>query len=349
VTAPPELPFFAPETLEDASPPAQALAAWVENARDAYPPNTRRAWRADWRLFAAFCAAENEAALPATAETVTDYLKHLGALERPKRLTTMRRYLSTIARAHRAAGLANPCDTELVRTRLRAIARQFPSRPRQVRALNWEQLPRFLNLDRATPQHIRACALVCVAYDAMLRRSELVAIDWEDIEASVDGAGTVLIRRSKTDTEGEGFRAYLSPEAMGFLEAWAAASVTSETRTGPVFRSITKGGMIGPRLGAQSVATLYKQLAREIGMVEADVAAVSGHSLRVGAAQDLVALNLELAAVMREGRWKSTRMPMQYAENLLAGRGAMAKAALLQQRSASIRTSGDLSKQPTET
>jgi hypothetical protein len=44
----------------------------------------------------------------------------------------------------------------------------------------------------------------CVAYDTMARRSELVALDVEDIEFLEDGTGRALIRRSKTDQAGEG-------------------------------------------------------------------------------------------------------------------------------------------------
>jgi hypothetical protein len=33
-----------------------------------------------------------------------------------------------------------------------------------------------------------------------------------------------------------------------------------------------------------------------------------GHSVRIGAMQDLLALNIDLAPVMQAGRWKSTAM-----------------------------------------
>jgi hypothetical protein len=55
-----------------------------------------------------------------------------------------------------------------------------------------------------------------------------------------------------------------------------------------------------------------------------DPAAISGHSARVGMAQDLVAGGADLPAVMQAGRWKSPTMPARYAERLLAKRGAMA-------------------------
>jgi hypothetical protein len=52
----------------------------------------------------------------------------------------------------------------------------------------------------------------------------------------------------------------------------------------------------------------------------------------VGAAQDLLALNIDLASVMQAGRWKSARMPMRYAEHVLAARGGMVRAAAAQGR-----------------
>jgi hypothetical protein len=54
---------------------------------------------------------------------------------------------------------------------------------------------------------------------------------------------------------------------------------------------------------------------------------VSGHSTRVGATQDLAALDIDLAAITQAGGWKSTRMPLQYAEKIHAARSAMARAA----------------------
>jgi hypothetical protein len=61
---------------------------------------------------------------------------------------------------------------------------------------------------------------------------------------------------------------------------------------------------------------------------------VSGHSVRVGATQDLQSLNIDLASIMQSGRWKSSRMPMRYGEEILAARGGMARAAAQQERDA---------------
>ena len=71
-------------------------------------------------------------------------------------------------------------------------------------------------------------------------------------------------------------------------------------------------------------------------MTAEEVEGVSGHSIRVGATQDLLALNIDLGSVMQAGRWKTTTMPMRYGEHQLAGRGAMARAADSQGRDAKV-------------
>jgi hypothetical protein len=92
-------------------------------------------------------------------------------------------------------------------------------------------------------------------------------------------------------------------------------------------------GRIGERLSVDGVAQAFKRVARWIGLPAEQVAAVSGHSIRVGATQDLLALNIDLASVMQAVRWKTTAMPMRYGEHVLVARGAMARAAVRQRRS----------------
>ena len=81
------------------------------------------------------------------------------------------------------------------------------------------------------------------------------------------------------------------------------------------------------RLNPGSIAPIFKRVAQWIGMPARFVDAVSGHSTRVGATQDLAALDIDLAAITQAGGWKSTRMPLQYAEKINAARSGMARAA----------------------
>jgi hypothetical protein len=91
-------------------------------------------------------------------------------------------------------------------------------------------------------------------------------------------------------------------------------------------------GRIGERLSVDAIAQAFKRVAKWIRMPAEEVAHVSGHSIRVGATRDLLALNIDLASVMQAGRWKTNRMPMRYGENVLAARGGMARAAAVQGR-----------------
>jgi integrase len=185
----------------------------------------------------------------------------------------------------------------------------------------------------------RERALLCVAYDTMARRSELVALGLEDVDFLPDGTGRALIRRSKTDQAGEGSTAYLSRTTVRYLKLWLK---TARIKEGAVFRRVIgRGtvttdkhgrGRIGERLSVDAIAQAFKRVAKWIGMSEDEVSQVSGHSIRVGATQDLLALNIDLASVMQAGRWKTNRMPMRYGEHALAAHGGMARAAEAQGR-----------------
>jgi integrase len=301
---------------------ATALRTWDAMAQGAYPPNTVRAWRADWRSFTLFCSTNAESPLPASPHTVRAYVLH--CMAHAKKPATIRRYLATIARAHRAAELLSPCASEPVRLALKEMQRAMPARQRQARPLVWTEIKQFLGTAGKGIRADRERALLCVAYDTMARASELVALNIEDMTFAADGTGAALIRRSKTDQAGEGAQAYLSPETVKHVQQWIKIGNITE---GAVFRRLVGRKIVGPRLHVDIIADIFKRVGRWIQLPEEQVAELSGHSIRVGATQDLLALNIDLASVMQAGRWKSTHMPMRYGEHVIAARGAMARAA----------------------
>src|SRR6202044_1809337 len=91
-------------------------------------------------------------------------------------------------------------------------------------------------------------------------------------------------------------------------------------------------GRIGGRLSPEAVARAFKAVARYLKLPAEDIEGISGHSVRVGATQDLLALNVDMASVMREGRWKSVRMPMRYGEHVMAARRSEEHTSELQSR-----------------
>ena len=314
--------LLGPIAPEDTAKALTALSAWDAMAESAYSKNTRRGWKADGAVFQAFCERAGLAFFPALPLSLRQFIDHcMGVGKRP---ATIRRYLATIARAHLAAGLTSPCASEPVRLALKEMGQKTSARQRQARPLGWTEIKKFIDAAGKGLRADRERTLLCVAYDTMARRSELVALDVVDLTFAADGSGTALIRRSKTDQAGEGARAYLSRETIRHLHQWMA---TAGIGDGAVFRRLIGRKRVGERLHADIVADIFKRVGKWIGLPAEDVAAISGHSIRVGATQDLLVLNIDLASVMQAGRWKSTHMPMRYGEQVLASRGGMARAA----------------------
>lgn len=318
---------------------AERLVEHGRAARGAFADNTIRALAADSRIFAAWCRESGRAMLPASSQTVADFIDAQAEL---KSRATVERYRSSIAALHRAAGLPNPCNDELVRLAVKRMSRAKGRRQKQAEPLNRPSIERMLERKTPTRLHrrvteaareipliaMRNAALVAVAYDTLLRRSELVALLVEDLERGVDGSGTILVRRSKADQEAEGSIKYLAPDTMGHVTAWLAGA---SLERGPLFRPLTKGGLVGTAaLGDAEVYRLYREIAASAGVKLARPP--SGHSTRVGATQDMFAAGFELLEVMQAGSWKTPAMPARYGERLRAQRGAARKLATLQNR-----------------
>ena len=291
--------------------PLAALLEWQGMAEGGYSPNTLRAQKADGAIFQAFCESRREAYLPADPKTIRAFIEH--CVNDGKKPATIKRYVATIARVHVAAGLLNPCSSEAVRLGLKKMGRETSARQDQAHPLNWKDIKEFIESAGEGLRADRERAMLCVAYETLARRSELVALEIRDIEFRPDRTGLAVIRRGKTDAEGQGRVAYLSRETVRWLKVWLEHAGIEE---GTVFRRLIGKNQIGVALNSGSIAAIFKRVAKWIGMPGRFVAQVSGHSTRVGAAQDLAELDIDLAAITQAGGWKSPRMPLQYAEKI---------------------------------
>jgi len=290
------------------------LAAWTAAAADALADNTQRAYRSDSAAFADWCALGQVVSLPAAPETVVSFLKSQSASGLA--VATIRRRASSIARLHTAAGLANPCEHELVRLALKGIARHRGTDQKQAAPITQrDAITIAVRLGNAT-KDLRDLALVLVGRDLLARSAELVSLTVEDVEFDADGA-VINLRRAKTTTEAVPY--FIGRDAAKALAAWLArAGITS----GAVFQTLTKGGnATGRAIDTRDVRRILKSVAADCG-IEGDI---SGHSLRVGMAQDLVAADLDLASVMQAGGWKSPAMVARYSARVSARRGAVAR------------------------
>src|ERR1700678_1652848 len=311
---------MAPKPLPDG--PLAALLEWQAMAEGAYSANTLRAQKADGAIFQTFCESRSQPYLPADPKTIRAFIDD--QVKASKKPATVKRYVATIARVHIAAGLLNPCSSEAVRLGLKKMGRETSARQDQAHPLSWKDIKEFIESAGEGLRADRKRAMLCVAYETLARRGELVALKVRDIEFWPNGTGQALIRRGKTDAEGQGRVAYLSRETVKWLRIWLQHAKITE---GPIFRRLIGRDEIGDALHPGSIAPIFKRVAQWIGMPARFVDEVSGHSTRVGAAQDLAELDIDLAAITQAGGWKSPRMPLQYAEKINVARSGMARAA----------------------
>jgi integrase len=306
---------------------AARLVRLSRRSERALAPGTVRALRTDIARWVAWCAEAGRLPLPARPQDVADFLEARAAQWSP---ATLRRVLAALARLHRVLGIADPTkDDEVHLARaaaLRMCAERGAGRPRQAAGLTVHATEACVAplgerlIDR------RDLALVLVARDLLARRSELVALQVTDLAPAVTGGATVQIVRSKTDQAGQGAVRYIGRAAYAAVSAWLEAAAITD---GPLFRSVHVTGRVGAALHPQKVTEILKKLARRAGpalwRLGVDPERVSGHSPRVGMAQDLVAAGFELGAIMQAGRWKSPAMVARYTEALAAEEGAVAQ------------------------
>ena len=305
---------------------AEQIGHFVQAARNAFSGNTERAVKSDLGIFLKWCTARGEEALPAKPETIAAFVDAMAEVRAP---ATVRRYVASVAVAHRVAGQAKAHASTPVRLALQRMYRRKGRRQDQAKGLTWPLRQRLLEAAGGRLIDVRNRALLAVAYDAMLRRSELTALQVTDLLEEMQGDATLLLRRSKTDVEGRGEILYLARDTVRLVRAWLDRAGISEGR---LFRSVSKSGRAGEWLDPSQVPRIFKAMAREAGLPAKVVDGLSGHSARVGAAQDMIAAGIELPAVLQAGRWKSTAMVNRYGERLLARRSGIAQLARLQHR-----------------
>ena len=165
---------------------------------------------------------------------------------------------------------------------------------------------------------LRDAALIAVMSDAMLRVSEAAALDYGDVDYVEDGSARLTIRQSKTDQQGDGAVMFLGPQTAKQLASWTKAVDIVE---GALFQRLTKAGDPNGRLSTRSIRSIVTTRAEEAGIE----GRVSGHSLRVGAAQSLAGAGASLVEMQQAGRWDSPLMPGRYAKGQFAARGGVAR------------------------
>ena len=251
--------------------------------------------------------------------SIADYLAHLQ--ESGKAVATARIALAAIRfRARRDDKVRR--DGALTAKVLAGYGRAGTNSGRgQVVGVTWEQADAMSALAARGGRlwGLRDAALIAVMSDGLLRISEAASVDVADVNPSQDGVGTLLVAASKTDPQGVGTVLHLRAVTLRRVSAWKEAA---GIHSGPLFRRIRKGGRVeATALTAKSIREIVQRWAKAAGVA----GRVSGHSLRVGAAQSLVSAGATLPELQQAGRWLSPTLPAHYARGQLAGRGAVAR------------------------
>ena len=254
---PPETP---PRPPVDPDAVAHQLGRFARAARGGFSPNTERAVRSDLAIYARWCADEHREVLPAKAETVAAFIDAMTATRSP---ATVRRYVASLTVAHRALGCEATLASPEVRLALKRMYRQKGRRQEQAQGITWALRRRLLDAAGGRLIDDRNRALLAVAYDALLRRAELVSLQVTDLVEEIPGDATLLVRRAKTDGEGRGDVVYLAGDTLALVGRWLERSGLTE---GPLFRSVHRAGGVGARLDASQVPRIFKAMARSAGL-----------------------------------------------------------------------------------
>lgn len=251
----------------------------LENSKAA---NTRRAYKADWTDFTAWCRQHHRLPLPAIPETVALYLTHCAKGLKP---STVQRRMACISQAHHAQGHESPTHSALVRSVWQGIRREKGvAQEGKEPALTEDLRCMIQHLPEDKLLSVRDRALLLIGFAGAMRRSELVALDCGDADRTREG-WVITIRKSKTDQFGEGRKVGIPFGSdpltcpVRALEDWLNAAGIEE---GPLFRSVNRHGNVSKRgLCDKSVAFVVKRAIQAAGKEGEKFA---GHSLRAGLA-----------------------------------------------------------------
>lgn len=280
-----------------------------QRCQGAYAERTIAGYRNDLELFRDWCDERGHAWLPALPATIAAFVDEE---TRSKALATIKRRIEAVKFVHRMVDLPSPVSHSEVKLALRRAMRSNRARPKQAQGLTHERLDRILT---ACPDDLsgkRDAAIICVGYDSLARSYELSLLKVEHVS---DELATVLIPRSKTDPSGEGRLAYLSPRTQAALNEWLDASgITS----GPLFQGLHTRKLSGKQLSTSAIRRLVKRAALRVEHERGAAESMSGHSMRVGAAQDMMIAGLDHIAIMQAGGWKTVDVVARYVENAAA-------------------------------
>tara|TARA_Y100000590_G_scaffold16356_1_gene19741 strand:+ start:44 stop:958 length:915 start_codon:yes stop_codon:yes gene_type:complete len=272
----------------------------LKNLKTSKALNTLRAYKADYKDFAQFCIKNGFKSMPSDPKIITLYLTHLS---KSCKFSTLKRRLASISVIHKLSGHYIDVKHPMITENLMGIKRILGSYQKAKKPILINELKLIIDAidkDKNEKNKFKNKALILVGFSGGFRRSELVAIDYEDLDFVSEGV-KIFVRRSKTDQSGEGMTKgipyFSNPEycPVTSLKNWLEKS---EIKSGKIFD-----------ISDKSVALTIKKYTALSGL---DSNKYSGHSLRSGFATSTAELGAEERSIMAMTGHKTTQMVRRY-------------------------------------
>ena len=273
----------------------------IKNLKNSKSINTLRAYQSDYNDFSLFCSKNGFQAMPTQPKILALYITHLASYSK---YSTLKRRLASISIIHKTKGHYIDTKHPIIVENLMGIKRTNGSNQKGKKPLLINDLKLLINaIDESKEKNIRKIrdkALVLIGFSGGFRRSELVDIEYEDIEFVEEGA-KIFVKRSKTDQSGEGMtKAIPYFDNINFcpVKALNKWMVEAEIKEGKIFN-----------ISDKSVALIIKKYANYAGL---DSHRYAGHSLRSGFATSTAESGAEERNIMAMTGHKSTEMVRRY-------------------------------------
>jgi len=272
----------------------------LKNLKSSKAPNTLRAYKADYKDFASFCIKNGMKPMPSEPKIISLYLTHLS---KSSKFSTLKRRLASISVIHRLSGHYIDVKHPMITENLMGIKRIKGSYQKAKKPILINDLKLIINVidkDKNENSKLKNRALILIGFAGGFRRSELVAIDYEDVDFVPEGV-KIFVKRSKTDQSGEGMTKgipYFTNQnycPVISLKNWLEKS---KIKFGKIFD-----------ISDKSVALTIKKYVEAAGL---DPNKYSGHSLRSGFATSTAELGAEERSIMAMTGHKTTQMVRRY-------------------------------------
>ena len=273
----------------------------IENLRSSKAKNTLRAYKADYKDFDIFCSKNNFQSMPADPKILSLYLTHLS---KNSKFSTLKRRLASISSVHRIKGHYIDIKHPIIIENLLGIKRNKGTKQTSKKPLLINEIKLIIdvinNSNIKLLRRIRDKALILLGFSGGFRRSELVNLEYEDLDFVSEGV-KILIKRSKTDQSGEGMI-----KALPYFPT-ATYCPVENLKTWLTQSNIEKGKIFD--ISDKSVALIIKKYANLAGL---DSRKYAGHSLRSGFATSTAEKGAEERSIMAMTGHKSNQMVRRY-------------------------------------